>query len=41
MNPNGVAMTILGVMDLVEITSEMWQRCDSLAYIVLRQVETL
>lgn len=34
MKPNGLAMTIQGVMDLAEITSEMWQRCDSLAYII-------
>ena len=34
MMPNGLAMTIQGVMDLAEITSEMWQRCDSLAYII-------
>lgn len=27
-------MTIQGVMDLGEITSDMWQRCDSLAYII-------
>lgn len=27
-------MTIQGVMNLAEITSDMWQRCDSLAYII-------
>ena len=34
MKPDGLVMTIQGVMNLAEITADMWQRCDSLAYII-------
>jgi len=32
--PNGIITIIQGVTDIEEIGSEMWQRCDSLAYII-------
>ena len=34
MRPNGLLMTIQGVMDVGEVSSDVWQRCDSLAYII-------
>lgn len=34
LRPNGLALTIAGIVDLGEITSDTWQRCDSLAFLV-------
>ena len=32
--PNGIITIIQGVTDIEELNSDMWQRCDSLAYII-------
>lgn len=34
MKPNGLIGTIQGLMELGDISPDMWQRCDSLACII-------